>query len=96
MVTTTATGAADSVADRVTGLVAPVGDAEALAEAILKLADDPATRRAMGHRARQRVLASFQQTIIWNHLADLYRELLRERHLEAPEPAPRGSAEGSR
>jgi glycosyltransferase involved in cell wall biosynthesis len=45
------------VADGETGLLAPDGDAGALAAAVAALLDDPARRRAMGLAARHHVVA---------------------------------------
>ena len=41
------------------GLLAPPGDARALAEAIVTLLKDPARRQAMGEAGRARVRAEF-------------------------------------
>jgi len=50
-------GVASLVADGVTGLLAPLGDAAALGLRIAALLDDPVRRRAMGAAARTRVAA---------------------------------------
>jgi glycosyltransferase involved in cell wall biosynthesis len=84
VVTTMATGAIDSVVDGKTGTLVPVGDSEALAEAILTLLTHPAEARRMGVAARQRVEREFRQEIVWNELVKLYRQLLEERGLPAP------------
>jgi phosphatidylinositol alpha-1,6-mannosyltransferase len=53
-------GAAEAVADGVTGLVVSrPGDADAVAGAIGRLLDDDERRRAMGAEARRRAVASF-------------------------------------
>jgi len=86
VVTTRATGAVDSVEDGVTGLLVPVGDAAATAAAIASLLSDRAMAQRMGRNGRERVIRQFRQELIWEALADVYRELLRERGL--PQPAP--------
>ncbi|TPG16056.1 glycosyltransferase [Pedococcus bigeumensis] len=72
VVTTTATGAIDSVQDGVTGLVVPTGDAEALAQALSRLALDPTARRRMGAQAEVRARQEFSGEVIWEALEDLY------------------------
>jgi glycosyltransferase involved in cell wall biosynthesis len=59
-ITTSATGAVDSVVDGVTGVIVPVDDAAALAEAIDRLLKDADLRRRMGRAARDRMVADFQ------------------------------------
>lgn len=84
VVTTSATGAVDSIEDGVTGLLVPVGDAAATAEAVIRLLSDRAMARRMGRCGHERVMREFRQEIVWEALADLYRELLRERGLPQP------------
>ena len=49
------------VADGVTGLLSPVGDAAAFADAVARLLDDPARRSAMGAAARRRVASQHDE-----------------------------------
>jgi len=79
VVTTTATGAVDSILDGVTGLLVPVGDANALANAVGKLLADPALRVRMGNAGRMRVERDFRLEVIWSAMADLYRDLMEEK-----------------
>ena len=72
-VTTTATGAVDSVIDGVTGLIVPVDDAEALADALRLLADDPGRRRSLGSAARRRVETDFVPQNIWRGVDAILR-----------------------
>lgn len=55
-------GAPESIADGATGLLVPPRDADALAEAILQLADNRDRARAMGEAGRDRALDLFS----WN------------------------------
>jgi glycosyltransferase involved in cell wall biosynthesis len=87
VVTTQATGAIDSVLHGSSGILVPVGDTLALADAIGKLLADPAMARRMGRTGRERVEHQFQQEIVWGELIDLYRALLRERGLSLPAAA---------
>lgn len=84
VVTTKATGAIDSVVDGKTGIIVPIGDARALADAISDLLANPAIARRMGQAGRERVEREFQQETLWNEMIDLYRNLLRERGLPVP------------
>ena len=52
-------GPDEIVDDGVTGLLVPVGDAEALAGAVAELARDPERRRRMGEAARRRARERF-------------------------------------
>ena len=61
VVTTTATGAIDSVVEGKTGIAVPPGDSEALAEALGRLIDSPEERRKMGAAARAHVEKNFRQ-----------------------------------
>ena len=56
VIVTDAGGARESVCDGETGLVARAGDAESLAEMVLRLARAPEEMRAMGRRARAAAL----------------------------------------
>ena len=59
VVATRVGGVPEVVEDGVTGLLVPPRDPEALAQAILRLADDPLLRRHMGEAARRRVCERF-------------------------------------
>ena len=65
--------AGDVVVDGLNGLVVPCGDAEALAQAIRRLHDNPSLVAQMGQAARKRIVENFT----WDHyrarLLDAYR-----------------------
>ncbi len=66
---------AQVVAD--TGLVVPPAQPEALAAAMLRLADlGPSGRAAWGARARARIESNFSLDTVASHHAELYRELV--------------------
>ncbi len=59
-------GPEEIIADRLTGILVPVGDIESMADAMLALAADPAQRRSMGEAGRLRVREKYR--------ADIYRK----------------------
>jgi glycosyltransferase involved in cell wall biosynthesis len=79
VVTTTATGAVDSVVDGVTGFHVPVGNCEALAARIDQLLSDPELRSRMGQRGRERVVQEFRQEVAGQALIEEYESLLQVR-----------------
>ena len=78
VVTTTATGAIDSVIDEVTGFLVPVGDSDALAAAIGKLLADDELRSQMGRAGREWMERDFRPEVIWEGQVRLYKGLLTE------------------
>jgi lipopolysaccharide/colanic/teichoic acid biosynthesis glycosyltransferase len=78
VITTTATGAIDSVIDGVTGFVVPVGDSDALAAAIGKLLVDDELRSRIGCAAREWMERDFRPEVIWQGQVRLYKELLSD------------------
>lgn len=78
IITTDTVGCRDVIDDGVEGLLVPVRDANALADAMQRLAADAGLRARMGVAARQRAEARFgQDRVVRAHIA-LYRELLAE------------------
>lgn len=60
------------------GLLVPVRDARALADAIARLAGDPALRWRMGRRGRALVEEAFSEAAVADRTLALYREMLAE------------------
>lgn len=79
VVTTTATGAVDSVVEGVTGFRVPVGNWEALADKIDQLLCDPELRSRMGQRGRERIVKEFRHEVVGQALIEEYKRLLRAR-----------------
>lgn len=73
-VTTNATGAVDSVLQDQTGLIVPVGNAAALADALEELVTQPRRRRKMGTAARAYVERDFRRDILQRQIGDAYCE----------------------
>ncbi|MEF2278940.1 glycosyltransferase family 4 protein [Deinococcus sp. YIM 134068] len=78
LVTTDATGARDAVREGETGLRVPVGNVEALGQAMARLAGDPGLRRRLGEEARKWVTRDFAQERLWKEWDMLYRRLWAE------------------
>jgi lipopolysaccharide/colanic/teichoic acid biosynthesis glycosyltransferase/glycosyltransferase involved in cell wall biosynthesis len=95
VVTTTATGAVDSVVDGVTGFLVPVGDAAALAMALGKLLHDSELRDRMGQAARLRMEHDFSRAAIERAQVRMYQHLLRESTLGQDQPPALDPAKAS-
>lgn len=72
-------GVKDVIDSPEVGLLAPFGDANALAAHVNALVADPARRSAMGTRARAGVITRYSIDRLVADVAALYRDLLRER-----------------
>jgi glycosyltransferase involved in cell wall biosynthesis len=68
-------GIVDVLDDGVSGLLAPPGDAPALADALLRLATDAALRGRLGAAARARAEARFDEAAAATAYGSLFREL---------------------
>ena len=69
-------GLPEIVEDGTTGLLVPAGDPQALAAAIVRLAENPARTEAMGAAGRARALAAFSQVRCTDRIEQLYGEAL--------------------
>jgi glycosyltransferase involved in cell wall biosynthesis len=78
-VTTDVPGCRQAVEHGKTGLVVPLKDPVALADAIGKLALDPALRQHLGQAARTRAEAKFGLEAVRGQLMTLYRGILNDR-----------------
>ncbi len=76
LVTTDVPGCRDVVTDGVDGLLVPARSADALADAIAKLEDDPDMAASLGRAAREKVLLTFEERIIVRSTVGVYHELL--------------------
>jgi glycosyltransferase involved in cell wall biosynthesis len=76
-VATAAGGTATVVTDGVSGYLAPVGDTDALAERLVRLAGDPALREELGRAGAGDVRDRFATARMADELDELYRAVLR-------------------
>ncbi|MBW3656176.1 MAG: glycosyltransferase family 4 protein, partial [Gemmatimonadetes bacterium] len=70
-------GIVDIVRDGRNGFLVPPGDASPLANAVMRMMDDPAAARAMGMNGRHDVEARFSWDVIVRRLAEVYRRVVR-------------------
>ena len=80
-------GLPEAVLHERTGLLAPVGDAAALADALLRLLDDPALAQRLARAARRRVETEFTVVDMARRYVALYETVLEE-HARARHPRP--------
>jgi glycosyltransferase involved in cell wall biosynthesis len=76
IVTTDSPGCRDTVVHEHSGLLVPPRRPEALAAALLRLIEDPETRRRMGKAGREYVQAHFAESKIVGQTLNLYSNLL--------------------
>jgi glycosyltransferase involved in cell wall biosynthesis len=75
VVATNGGGVPEIVEDGNTGILVPMGDAAAMADAICELADDPARARAMGRRGKRRVQEHFTLEQVARKIEAVYQFL---------------------
>lgn len=76
LVTTDVPGCREVVTHEVDGLLVPVKDGGALADAIERLVRDPVLRNTLGAAARKKAIAEFDERIVVARTLDVYAELL--------------------
>lgn len=79
VVTTAVDGALEMVVNEETGILVPPADSQALANAILRLLDDPTQARCMGQKGRERVAQVYNLDRIVQQLDALYQTVLGEK-----------------
>lgn len=80
VIATAIAGSPELVEEGLTGFLAPLQDASALAQALQKLVDLPANeRQLMGRRARAKMETGFSRTVRAARMEALYREILDEK-----------------
>jgi glycosyltransferase involved in cell wall biosynthesis len=84
----TAVGGIPDMLGRDAGLLVPLGDARALADAMLRLAGDPALRASMGRAGRARYEATYSPEAVLPILLETYDRMLgREKSETLPQVA---------
>jgi glycosyltransferase involved in cell wall biosynthesis len=79
VVSTRAGGVEDVVTDGATGVVVPIGDAPAVARAVVDLLEDPARAARLGAAGRTSVIARFGSGRLVGDIDALYQRLLANR-----------------
>ncbi len=75
LVATDAPGCREIVQHEVNGLLVPIKDATALANALRRLCHEPETRQRMGQASRVKVLAEFDERIVFEKTRAVHEEL---------------------
>jgi len=70
------------------GLLVPLSDVQALADAIIELLTDREKARRMGEEGRRMALERFDERLVFERVRSEYARLLREKGLPVPEPRP--------
>lgn len=70
------TGVIDAVQDGDTGLLVPLGDSDALAQAVLQLLNEPRLSYRLGANAQAWVLANFNPVDVWQRWVEFYSQCL--------------------
>ncbi|MBX3083717.1 MAG: glycosyltransferase family 4 protein [Anaerolineae bacterium] len=75
IVSTANNGSRDLLTDSETGILTPIGDETAMADAILALINDPERRRKLGNSAREHVFYAFDETRLLTRWVDMWRDV---------------------
>lgn len=78
IITTDTPGCREVVDDGVNGFLVPVGDNNALVDALRRVLEDPALAARMGAAGRVKALAEFDERLVFDRTVDVYRELVPE------------------
>ena len=84
MIATDAPGCREIVIDNQTGLLVPIEDPQALAQAIVKLATAPELRARYGKAARELVVSKLSAKIIGEQVVRLYDDMTAARSDHTP------------
>jgi glycosyltransferase involved in cell wall biosynthesis len=93
VVATRVIGTQEAVHDGETGFMVELGDSEALASALTRLAGDRALREELGRRGREVALQDFDESVIVDRLIEIYRRQLSLKGVHASWPVASPVAE---
>ena len=80
IVTTDVPGCREVVTHGLNGLLVPVRNPRALADALAELVHNPAQRQRMGHASRKRAECEWSQRSVAHATLAIYEELLHSTH----------------
>jgi len=80
-VTTDIRGCREVVEDGLNGILVPLGDVKALAEALLTILINPAKAKFMGENGRRIALERFDERIVFTKVVQAYQSLLKKKGL---------------
>ena len=89
-VVTNVRGCREAVEHERNGLIVPLRDVDALAEALIRLLRDHDRRRAMGDAGRRMAREQFDERLVFQRILAAYHRLLHEKGLLASESAATG------
>lgn len=75
LVATDSPGCRDLVQDGINGLLVPLHDGKAIADALQRLNDDPALRQRLGQNARKMVVETYSTQAIAQNIKDLLKKI---------------------
>jgi glycosyltransferase involved in cell wall biosynthesis len=84
-------GCTEIVQNDINGLVVPPNDPASLAQALKQLILDSETRRAMGERGREIVLAEFSEEQVISETLQVYKEVFDHQAFKIPDQGETGS-----
>lgn len=79
VVATNIRGCREEVVENQTGFLVPVGDSEALAQAILKILENPELAERFGRIARQRAIQMFDERLVLQRQLEIYQKLIERK-----------------
>ncbi|MCL6541455.1 MAG: glycosyltransferase family 4 protein [Roseiflexus sp.] len=91
-VVTNVRGCREAVEHERNGLIVPLRDVDALAEALISLLRDHDRRRAMGDAGRRMAHEQFDERLVFQRVLAAYHRLLHEKGVQASESAVTGKA----
>jgi len=91
LIATDVPGCREVVESGYNGLLVPARNADALADAMLELVDNPRAVVGMGERGRQRVMDRYSDRAVSDQVLAIYRELLSEKGCDAQATAVPGT-----